>query len=413
MIDENRIAPEEHFGKNSKCFNSNIGRPLCLDSFCDEELGVIWVRFGQNEFKCEHDDQIAIINISGIDTQLQCPKKAVMCPDMICPKDCSGQTVCDWTLPIPKCVQNGTQSASKSKDKSSVTHRPDEPSILTDNDTGALELHDASIKDSDQSIENNGEIIDESNIKYLNPNGPDLEKWKNKTAYFDLQDTSSQTNEVEERPIIKYRPGLPPPIRNKTDLILHDIFPYLEDGVLAYYNQTSPELDPDTNQTSTSGNPNPDSVTSEIPSLFISSSPSVSTSDPSPSQNPTSSGTETPSSSSSDVPSPLLSETSSSAPSETSSMASSTSITSNGRTPTASPQATRTEAPTILPTEMPSNYQDLSLPEESPPISSPTDSLIEDTKDDSGGVPGSRGNILTLTLIQSAGCVLALILYKL
>ena len=100
-----KLVAEESFGGESKCFNSNYDRPLCLKSYCDEELGVIWVNFGQIKFKCQYDGQKIDVNITGTNFLIECPKKAVLCPEMICPSDCGGKAVCNWTLPVPKCEQ--------------------------------------------------------------------------------------------------------------------------------------------------------------------------------------------------------------------------------------------------------------------------------------------------------------------
>jgi len=97
------VILEEHFGPQSRCFNSNNARPLCLKSSCDEELGVIWVHVGQNSVKCEHDGQVLDIEVLGKLVQIECPKKAVLCPDMFCPHDCGGQGICNWNLTKPQC----------------------------------------------------------------------------------------------------------------------------------------------------------------------------------------------------------------------------------------------------------------------------------------------------------------------
>ncbi len=103
LVKSKAFVKEENFGKESRCFNTDFGRPLCLKSFCDPKLGAIWVKFGEASFKCEYDGQMINVDIGGKSVDIECPKKAVFCPEMICPLDCGGTGVCNWDLPVPQC----------------------------------------------------------------------------------------------------------------------------------------------------------------------------------------------------------------------------------------------------------------------------------------------------------------------
>lgn len=94
---------EEYYGDESRCVNSNFSKPLCLKSYCDEDLGVIWIKIGDYEVKCEFDDQKVDVELAGETYQIECPRRAVLCPEMVCPSDCEGREVCNWDLPLPTC----------------------------------------------------------------------------------------------------------------------------------------------------------------------------------------------------------------------------------------------------------------------------------------------------------------------
>ena len=136
-FNETNLQPvdEEYFGKESRCINSNFGRPLCLQSFCDDDLGVIWLVIGGAEIKCSHDNQIIDIELSGQPYQIECPKKAVFCPNMVCPSDCRGREICNWDLPMPKCQEMSNLIKTMSNEtvgnvtKSNETNASELPSI--------------------------------------------------------------------------------------------------------------------------------------------------------------------------------------------------------------------------------------------------------------------------------------------
>lgn len=84
--------PGEVYGKSSKCFLTEEGNPICLQGTCNEEKQGIDIRFENEVFTCTRDGQI-------IDTQkglrIECPRIAAVCPELICPSNCSARGVCD------------------------------------------------------------------------------------------------------------------------------------------------------------------------------------------------------------------------------------------------------------------------------------------------------------------------------
>jgi len=95
--------PGETFGTNSRCFETNIFRPQCFDSRCNEEKHAVEVIFGEVVLTCDYDGQN--LPIPGVDGGvLTCPKLSEICPDLICRANCCGRGVCDYTKQNPECI---------------------------------------------------------------------------------------------------------------------------------------------------------------------------------------------------------------------------------------------------------------------------------------------------------------------
>ncbi len=69
--------PGESFGKTSKCFLTDQGEPMCLQSVCNESNHTIDVIYNDVTFSCSRDGEI-------IDTKkglrIECPRVAAVCP---------------------------------------------------------------------------------------------------------------------------------------------------------------------------------------------------------------------------------------------------------------------------------------------------------------------------------------------
>ena len=75
----------EKFGDNSRCFESNYGRPLCLEAYCDNIENAIIIKLGDKEVTCSYEGEEieipeSIESAEGI-TTIKCPPKAVFCPE--------------------------------------------------------------------------------------------------------------------------------------------------------------------------------------------------------------------------------------------------------------------------------------------------------------------------------------------
>lgn len=94
----------EHSGKQSKCFESNNKRPLCLQTKCDKKSNTVKFYVDNKEYTCLQDDQAIEIASNVV---IRCPRLASICPNLICPSNCSGAGICknlsSEKTAIPKC----------------------------------------------------------------------------------------------------------------------------------------------------------------------------------------------------------------------------------------------------------------------------------------------------------------------
>jgi hypothetical protein len=92
----------EKNGPNSICVDVNRDRAICLQSFCNPGISrlQIQVLYGLN-VTCMFDGQIHTLlgssgSPNGLPFQITCPKLSQVCPDIICPDNCSGRGQCNY-----------------------------------------------------------------------------------------------------------------------------------------------------------------------------------------------------------------------------------------------------------------------------------------------------------------------------
>jgi len=101
-----KTFPEESFNNTSRCYNSNY-RPFCFETSCSKEDNAIIVKVGDKFEKCEYDFQKIRAPFAGESIYFECPRKAAICPELVCPSSCSGKGTCDWKNETPTCVCDG------------------------------------------------------------------------------------------------------------------------------------------------------------------------------------------------------------------------------------------------------------------------------------------------------------------
>ena len=92
--------PWESYGPNSRCFETTDSEAFCIESYCNTKNSRIDLIVGREVLQCDYDGQV----LSAYGHQIKCPRFAVVCPDLVCPANCSGKGMCDYCLEEPKCI---------------------------------------------------------------------------------------------------------------------------------------------------------------------------------------------------------------------------------------------------------------------------------------------------------------------
>jgi leishmanolysin-like peptidase len=88
-------AVGETYGPNSRCIETDgttRSYSLCLETVCNDELGVVQLYVANELRTCEYDGQI-FTNVYD-NVSIKCPKAALICPSLFCPSNCSGRGKC-------------------------------------------------------------------------------------------------------------------------------------------------------------------------------------------------------------------------------------------------------------------------------------------------------------------------------
>ena len=91
----------ESFEENRKCFETDAGLPVCLETICNSADKTLDFIVNGQTYRCGYFGEV--INV-GLGYSIVCPRIAVVCPDLICPSNCSGKGVCDYCREIPQCI---------------------------------------------------------------------------------------------------------------------------------------------------------------------------------------------------------------------------------------------------------------------------------------------------------------------
>jgi Leishmanolysin len=96
IVSKEYADSRERFGPASMCIDvTTRDRAICLESICNEQLQKLQlvVLYGIN-VTCEYDGQILTL-LGGTDPfKVKCPRLAQACPELMCPRSCSGRGQC-------------------------------------------------------------------------------------------------------------------------------------------------------------------------------------------------------------------------------------------------------------------------------------------------------------------------------
>ena len=90
----------ESFEENSRCYETDAGIPVCLETYCNPVEKTLSFFVQGKYFHCTYHGQVIDVN-SGY--SVVCPRIAAVCPDLVCPANCSGKGTCDYCKEVPQC----------------------------------------------------------------------------------------------------------------------------------------------------------------------------------------------------------------------------------------------------------------------------------------------------------------------
>jgi hypothetical protein len=91
----------ESFEENSRCYETDAGIPVCLETICNPVEKTLSFFVQGKFFHCTYHGQVINVN-SGY--SVVCPRIAAVCPDLVCPSNCSGKGTCDYCRDVPECI---------------------------------------------------------------------------------------------------------------------------------------------------------------------------------------------------------------------------------------------------------------------------------------------------------------------
>lgn len=91
----------ESFDENSRCYETDAGIPVCLETTCNPLEKTLSFFVQGTFFHCNYHGQVINVN-SGY--SVVCPRIAAVCPDLVCPSNCSGKGTCDYCKEVPVCI---------------------------------------------------------------------------------------------------------------------------------------------------------------------------------------------------------------------------------------------------------------------------------------------------------------------
>ena len=91
----------EVFSDNSRCFETNVPKSVCLETYCNSIDSKIDIIVDGNVHQCDYEGHEVDLDLG---YSVKCPRLAIVCPHLICPANCSGKGVCDYCREIPRCV---------------------------------------------------------------------------------------------------------------------------------------------------------------------------------------------------------------------------------------------------------------------------------------------------------------------
>ena len=91
----------ESFEENSRCFETDAGAPACLETACNPSDKTLRIVVKGKTFYCAYHGQVINVDVG---YSVTCPRIEVVCPELVCPSNCSGKGICDYCREVPECI---------------------------------------------------------------------------------------------------------------------------------------------------------------------------------------------------------------------------------------------------------------------------------------------------------------------
>lgn len=92
---------EEFFDESSRCYETDVGAPICLETVCNSQDKSLSFIVGGKSFLCRYHGEVIDV---GKGYSVVCPRLAAICPGLIVPSSCSGKGVADFCKEVPQCI---------------------------------------------------------------------------------------------------------------------------------------------------------------------------------------------------------------------------------------------------------------------------------------------------------------------
>jgi len=97
----------EHCNEDTRCFNVEDDDSVCLEFECKQQQQRVTFDVDGTTFTCDEDFEVVETSIGNV----VCPRFAAICPEAVCPGNCSGRGVCDWDSGTCECDDKDDDSA--------------------------------------------------------------------------------------------------------------------------------------------------------------------------------------------------------------------------------------------------------------------------------------------------------------
>jgi len=91
----------ESYDESSRCFETDANTPVCLETICNPHDKTLSVVVNGKTFYCAYHKEVINVDVG---YSIVCPRIAAVCPDLVCPSNCSGKGVCDYCKEVPVCI---------------------------------------------------------------------------------------------------------------------------------------------------------------------------------------------------------------------------------------------------------------------------------------------------------------------